>query len=409
MKSDLDRLMEERGIDALMTLPSEHDDKYRTYLANGADFSGMVFKKRGEAPVLVANVMEVDEAAKSGLTIYSMEDFGFSELLHEFKGDRDAITVKFYRRVFEKLGIRGKVGVYGVGDINAAFRALLLLTEGLKDVIELVPEATRATIFDRAHETKDTSEITRLRDVAKRTSAVVRATRAWLGTMRADGDRVVQADGSPLTIGDVKRYVRSKLFEQNLEDIEGMIFAQGRDAAVPHSAGEDAQMLKTGQSIVFDLFPREPKGYFHDMTRTWCLEYAPDEVQAAYDAVMEAFERSFEMCKPGLVTSAVQRMVCDYFESLGHPTVLSKPGTDEGYIHSLAHGLGLNVHEAPYFPTNGESYHIQKGSVFTIEPGLYYHSKGYGVRIEDTVYVNENGAIESLTDVPYDLVIELNG
>ena len=409
MKSDLDRLMEERGMDALLTLPSEHDDRYRTYLANGADFSGMVFKKRDEAPVLVSSIMEADEAAKSGLTVYSMEDFGYSELVREAKENRDSVTVEFFRRIFEKFGIQGKVGVYGVGDVNAAFRTLTLLATGLKDVIEFVPEAARSTIFDRAHETKDADEIARLRDIAKRTSVVMRATREWLGTMRADGDLVVQADGSPLTIGDVKHHVRGKLFEQNLEDVAGMIFAQGRDAAVPHSAGEDAQLLKTGQSIVFDLFPREPRGYFHDVTRTWCLGYAPDEIQATYDAVWEAFTRSIEMCKVGLVTSAVQRMVCEYFEELGHPTVLNTPGTDEGYIHSLAHGLGLNVHEAPYFPTNGQQYHIQKGSVFTIEPGLYYHTKGYGVRIEDTVIVNEDGSIESLTDVPYDLVIELNG
>jgi Xaa-Pro aminopeptidase len=409
MKSDLDRLMEERGIDALMTLQSEHDDRYRTYLANGADFSGMVFKKRGEAPVLVANIMEVDEAAKSGLTVYSREDFGFSKLLKKQKGDRDALYAELYGCVFDKLGIAGNVGVYGVGDLNYAFRLLRAIEKSRGDVITLVTEALYDNLFDRAYETKDADEIARLRDVAARTSAVVRDTRTWLGTMRADGGLVVQTDGSPLTIGAVKRYVRGKLVAQNLEDSEGMIFAQGRDAAVPHSVGEADQALKTGQSIVFDLFPREPKGYFHDMTRTWCLGYAPDEVQVAYDAVMEAFKRAMAMCEPGLVTSAVQRMVCEYFEGLGHPTLLNTPGTDEGYIHGLAHGIGLNVHEAPYFRTHGDKYHVQKGSAFTIEPGLYYHSKGYGVRIEDTVYVNERGEIESLTDAPYDLVIELNG
>ncbi len=89
--------------------------------------------------------------------------------------------------------------------------------------------------------------------------------------------------------------------------------------------------------------------------------------------------------------------------------MLSTPGTPEGYVHSLAHGVGLNVHEAPYFPTRAARYWLQRGNVFTVEPGLYYPSRGYGIRIEDTVYLNEAGSLESLTDCPYDLVIELKG
>ena len=143
------------------------------------------------------------------------------------------------------------------------------------------------------------------------------------------------------------------------------------------------------------------------MTRTWCLGYAPPEAQAAYDAVMTAFSRSQEMCAPGLSSSQVQRMVCELFETAGHPTVLNTPGTTAGYVHSLAHGIGLNVHEAPHFPTFSDRYTLQAGNVFTIEPGLYYPERGYGVRVEDTVCLNEAGDLEVLTDCPYDLVIRL--
>ncbi len=188
-----------------------------------------------------------------------------------------------------------------------------------------------------------------------------------------------------------------------------MIFAQGHDAGVPHSRGADSDPVRLGEPIVFDLFPREPGGYFHDMTRTWCVGHATPEVQAIYDTVMAAYRELIAMCKPGLPTSDVQRMVCELFEDTGHKTVLNAPGTTEGYVHSLAHGVGLNVHEAPYFPTYGQSYILSPGNVFTIEPGLYYPERGYGVRIEDTVYLNEEGAIDVLTDCPYDLVIPLQG
>ncbi len=81
MRADLDRLMEERGIDAVMTIQGENEDPVRTYLANGVDFHGMVLKKRGAPPVLIANPMERDEAAKSGLQVFTWDKLRYSELL----------------------------------------------------------------------------------------------------------------------------------------------------------------------------------------------------------------------------------------------------------------------------------------------------------------------------------------
>jgi Xaa-Pro aminopeptidase len=409
MKADLDRLMELNEIDALFTLPTEHEDPYRAYLSNSAHFSGMVVKKRGEPPVLIAQEMERDEAAKSGLPVYTYEDFGYSQLLKEHRESYTAFRVAWLRRIFETLGVRGKVSVFGMGDLNATFHVLTALASDLRSMIELVPGEERNTIFDKAYETKDANEIAILRDVAQRTSAVMRDTRAWIASHRANGNMVIQDEGTPLTIGDVKRYVRGRLFEQNLSDPEGMIFAQGRDAAVPHSKGDDDALLTLGQTIVFDLFPRDASGYFHDVTRTWCIGHADPKIQRDWETVKDAHARAIELCKPGVVTSRVQNMVCEYFEEFNHPTVLNTPGTTDGYVHSLAHGLGLNVHEAPYFPNYSDRYTLQPGNVFTIEPGLYYPDAGYGIRIEDTVYLNDSGDIDILTDCPYDLVIELKG
>jgi Xaa-Pro aminopeptidase len=418
MKSDLDRLMEANHIDALLIPASENEDPYRAYLSNGAHFSGMVIKKCGSPPVLIANLMEIDEAAKSGLQVYNLEDFEYSKLAKDYKDNLKAFQVAYFRRLFEALGVRGRLAFYGVSDINATYAMILNLSTGLSDLIEIVPVGdlyqivparVRNSLFEVAYETKDPDEIARLREAARGASAVMRAAREWIASHRAGDGVVIRADGSPLTIGEVKRYVRSRLFEVNLSDPEGMIFAQGRDAGVPHSKGEDSDPLRLGETIVFDLFPRAPGGYFHDMTRTWCIGYAAPEVQAAHDLVMEAFDRAVEASKVSVATSVVQRLVCTFFEERGHKTVLTSPGTAEGYVHTLAHGLGLNVHEPPYFPTFSESYHLQPGNVFTVEPGLYYPDRGYGVRIEDTVYLNEKGELEILTDCPYDLVIELKG
>jgi Xaa-Pro aminopeptidase len=77
-------------------------------------------------------------------------------------------------------------------------------------------------------------------------------------------------------------------------------------------------------------------------------------------------------------------------------------------VHSLGHGLGLNVHEAPRL-SDKSSDTLAPGNVFTIEPGLYYPERGLGVRIEDTVYFDETGTLHTLTNFPYDLVLPLKG
>jgi Xaa-Pro aminopeptidase len=75
-------------------------------------------------------------------------------------------------------------------------------------------------------------------------------------------------------------------------------------------------------------------------------------------------------------------------------------------VHSIGHGLGLFVHERPWFRKQGDTADkLDPGVVVTIEPGLYYPSKNLGCRIEDAVYVTPEGEMEILTEYPYDLVV----
>ena len=103
-----------------------------------------------------------------------------------------------------------------------------------------------------------------------------------------------------------------------------------------------------------------------------------------------------------------QQMVCEIFEKAGHQTPLHTASPVEGYVHSIGHGLGLNIHERPWSGlTADDSNCLQPGVVMTIEPGLYYPSKGMGVRIEDTYYVHPNGTMEILAEYPYDFVLKM--
>jgi Xaa-Pro aminopeptidase len=103
-------------------------------------------------------------------------------------------------------------------------------------------------------------------------------------------------------------------------------------------------------------------------------------------------------------------MVLDFYEEKGYPTLRKDPRTNSGYVHSLGHGVGLDLHESPRLSDFSKSDEpLQPGYVFTVEPGLYFPDEGMGVRIEDVVAVRSDGTIENLTDVPKDLVIPLKG
>lgn len=409
MRSDLDRLMNEYYLDAIVVISDETPNTFRDYLTGRAKAHGNIFKKRGEQAVIVVSGMEVDEAAKSGLRVMTYHDFDFATLYNQF-GDQPArFRRELFLNFFRKLGIRGRVGFYGTAAVSNFLPNLLALIESDLE-ITLAQDEDALALFSRMYETKDAVEIAALQDVARLTCEVVRRAWSFLSSHYACDDAigspVVNESGEPLTIGAVRRFIQAQEAALGLEDSKGFIFAQGRDAGVPHSVGEDSDVLEVGRSIVFDIFPRGASGYYHDMTRTWCLGRAAEDVQAAYDDVMRAFHMVMDALKVGEPTSRYQVMVLDYFEGRGHATQRSKPGTMDGYVHSLGHGIGLNVHEAPTF--GEKSKHVlQIGNAFTVEPGLYYPERGYGVRVEDSVYIDESGAVQRLTDFPYDLVVPL--
>jgi Xaa-Pro aminopeptidase len=228
---------------------------------------------------------------------------------------------------------------------------------------------------------------------------------------RESGGIVVDAAGQPITIGQMRQLIDRELAARGLEAPQGTIFSQGRDAGLPHARGNDAEPLKVGQAIIFDIFPREVGGgYYHDMTRTFAIGHAPPELQAAYDEVLGAFALATGELEGGAPTKPYQDLVCRYFEERGHQTVASTYPLEEGYIHSLGHGIGLEVHEDPRFPAlqdRGEL--LLPGAIFTIEPGLYYPNRGFGVRIEDSFYLAPDGTLENLTPFPKELVIALEG
>lgn len=411
MKSDLDALMQARDFTAIVVFGNAEHNPPMTYLTGGGHVSAAtLIKKRGEAPVLWVNPMERDEAALSGLTVRLYDEYPWQEMLRQAEGDTARMAAMRLQRMFTDLGISaGRVGVYGHTDVSSLL-ALFRHFGELMPQIELVGETRENSLFMYAMETKDAAEVERIRRMGRITTEVVRLTAEFLTSRPVRADEVLlREDGSPLTIADVKERINLWLAERGADPREGYIFAIGRDAGVPHSQGNPEDVLRLGRTIVFDIYPAERGGgYFYDFTRTWSLGYATPEAQELYDQVRRVYERVVANLDLNARFKDYQALTCDLFEQAGHPTLRTNPATQEGYVHSLGHGVGLNIHERPWSGLQSADDNILKpGVVITIEPGLYYPERGMGFRIEDTYWVRPGGRVELLAEYPYDFVLPM--
>jgi Xaa-Pro aminopeptidase len=412
MKSDLDALMQARNLDALLIFGDAENNPAMYYFVGGGHISGaLLIKKAGKEPVLFYNDMERDEAAKSELKTAPFSEFPLADFEAQAGGDRLLANALRFKKILEEYGLSGgRVAVYGRTELSLMFGILTRLARQMPEV-EFIGEGLNDSTILRAMETKDDVEVARIRQMGAVTTTVVQMVWDYLASCEVREDEVLlKEDKTPLTIGDVKGKIALWLAERGAVDVEGVIFAIGRDAGVPHSVGDPNDLLTLGRTIVFDIFPAEKGGgYFYDFTRTWSLGYATPEAQALYDQVHEIYDRAVENLDLNASFIDYQRMTCEYFESKGHQTPLNTKSPLEGYVHSLGHGVGLNIHERPASAlTMADADNILKpGVVITIEPGLYYPEKGMGFRIEDTYWVCPDGRIELLAEFPYDFVLPI--
>ncbi len=406
MKSDLDHLMQENDLEALIVNGSGQHNPSMVYFTGVAHMTGDLILKRGSAPILFCNPMEREEAAATGIRTKSYTEYPYAELMQQNNNDPARAQAARYKRMLADAGVHaGRIALYGhagLGSSYAIFRAL----QELMPEIQLVGEVDNPVLM-RAQETKDAQEVERIRRMGHITTGVVGQVAEFLSSHKARKNRLVKKNGDPLTIGEVKSRINLWLAERGAENPAGTIFAIGRDAGIPHSSGKPDDLLQLGQTIVFDIFPCEAGGgYFYDFTRTWSLGYATDEVQQVYDLVRQAHDDVFAEIKVGAVCREYQKLTCDLFEAHGHPTVQSNPQITSGYVHSLGHGVGLQIHERPWLGgKSGLNDLLRPGAIFTVEPGLYYPERGLGVRLEDTAWARPDGRVEILAPYPLDLVL----
>jgi Xaa-Pro aminopeptidase len=400
MKSDLNRLMQAAGLDAIVVLGNADHNPPMYYLTGGGHLSNAaLFQRPGHEPALYCNAMERAEAAKSGLKVMPLRTGAVEALIKDPKA------------ILEAQGIvKGRLGIYGMLDAGDLLSLLGSLRRALPD-LEVVGEPPADSIFLRAMETKDEGEVARIRQMGKITTEVVGLVAAYLTSCAVGADEVLhKVDGSTLTVADVKSKISLWLAERGAVEVEGTIFAIGKDAGVPHSVGTPDDLLRLGKTIVFDIFPAEAGGgYFYDFTRTWTLGYATAAAQKLYNEVKDVYDKVIDNIDLNVGFKEYQKLACDEFNKNGHRTPMHNNGVlENGYVHSLGHGLGLNIHERPRSAhTEANDNILRPGAVVTIEPGLYYPERDMGVRVEDTYWVRPDGQLELLAEYPYDFVLPM--
>jgi len=184
--------------------------------------------------------------------------------------------------------------------------------------------------------------------------------------------------------GVKEREVAAKMeYEMRMEGAEkpafDTIIASGPRSALPHGVATD-RVIERGDLVVID----EGALYGHynsDMTRTVIVGSPSEKQLDVYEAVLEAQEKCVEAAKPGVKTKDL--------DSLARK-ILDEYGYEKNFIHSLGHGVGLEIHEWPGVSQFDETV-LKPGMVITIEPGVYIPGFG-GVRIEDTIVITEDGA-----------------
>ena len=262
--------------------------------------------------------------------------------------------------------------------------------------IEIRPDRA---FFNKRRRAKNEAEIAGIRKAQRGTEAAMDAARDLFRRAEQSNGRLT-VDGETLTSELVKARI-TDVFNQHGLVSDEMIVSHGPQTAVGHDMGSGP--FAAGEPIVLDLFPRDREsGCYADMTRTFVIGDAPDELVEYHRLVKEALDRSIAAVKPGAAGRAIYELVCDVFHEAGYPTQLSKQEgevLDRGFYHGLGHGVGLEVHEAPWLSRDpGE---LEVGDVITLEPGLYRPDFG-GCRLEDLILVTEDGG-ENLTQYPYDL------
>ena len=348
-KSDLYQLLFPHNEEGAVVITDELNMRYLSGFRGG---EGMLFisKKKN---VLITDSRYTEAASQES-------DF---EVIEEKSGNRRTDILK-------ELIKEEQISVIAYEDLSMRCSEFVKLRECLTSVEKWIPVKNAANDLRRIKSSEEISDIKEAFRIS------VEACTDLLGIVRP---------------GMTEKEARAELeYRMMKKGASGLAFdtivASGENSSKPHAVPTDRAFAE-GDFITFDFGCRYD-GYCSDMTRTIALGAVSDEQAAVYDIVLKAQTEALSLIRPGAVCKDVDAAA---------RKIISDAGYGKYFGHGLGHSLGLFIHESPSLsPSDGTA--LEPGMLVTVEPGIYLPGK-FGVRIEDTVLITENG-YENLVSLP---------
>lgn len=313
-----------------------------------------------DEPILVCPNMEVSQARNAG---WNHEIIGFSDTDNPWDFIKDALSKR------------------NIDVSKIAVEKEHLNVERYEKLITLYPNAQFVSAEEKLHTLrliKDEKEMSILREAALLADYGVEI-----------GVKAISEGKSELEVlATIENELKKKGIRQMSFDT---MVLTGEKTAAPHGKpGLDT--IQKGNLVLFDLGV-VLDGYCSDITRTVAFGEINEKQREIYETVLKAQKAAVSACKPGVKASDID---------ITARSIITNAGYGEYFTHRLGHGLGIGVHEYPSI-TSTNHLLLQKGMVFTVEPGVYVPNVG-GVRIEDDIIITEDG-VEVLTKYPKELQI----
>ena len=262
--------------------------------------------------------------------------------------------------------------------------------------------STDAVAVARSHKTS--AEVDRIRRVQRAAVAGIARAEAVLaesevvaenrGESASDRRPPLRWDGEPLTTERLRREVNRVLAARGVRDAGNTVIGAGPSAADLHYVGDDP--VRPGETVLLDVSPRGPSGYYGDATRTFVVDGDGGWERRAYVAVEAAREAALDEIEPGVPAKTVHGEAAAELAAYGFDPNAGEG--ESGFTHGTGHGVGVSLHESPSLSGAGE---LRPGHVVTVEPGVYDPEVG-GVRLEDLILVTDEG-YEILAEYPFDI------
>ena len=292
----------------------------------------------------------------------------------------DGCRVQLCKKLFEEVG-----EICAANDIKELFIEANVISIGrLASMREALPNVTISEenrfdlLVEEMRTVKNQKELSLIREAQRMTDETFTYILNHIAAGRSERDIML----------DMEFYMRRLGSEGVSFDF---IVVSGKNSSLPHGVPTD-KLVQAGDFITMD-FGAVVGGYHSDMTRTVAVGSATDEMRLVYDTVLKAQLESEKVIRAGAVCKDVDKVARDIIYAAGY----------EGcFGHGLGHSVGVEIHESPAFSPNCDTI-LRAGTVMTVEPGIYLENK-FGVRIEDMVYVTDEGSI-NLTASPKNLII----